>query len=212
MSIQPSEPKQFTPQTFLQRLQDSGSSATSQASASIVAATNASRQRTSSFERSILSMLDAPDAQFAGSPNSTKKNGKQSVLNFGGGVQAGSKAGQQIARAASKQLGLPYGWGKEIPGITFDCSGLVQYAYSRAGIKIPRVSNQQASYGRKVALNQLRVGDLVAWDNSSRNKGADHIAVYVGNGKIIEAAHTGTNVRTRKLGANEGAWGVQILK
>jgi len=210
VSIQPSAPKQFTPQTFLQRLQDSGSSATSQASASIIAATNASRQRTSSFEHSILSMLDAPDAQFAGSPT---KNGKAPrVLGTKAPVQGGSKAGNRIANAAQKQLGLPYGWGKEQPGVSFDCSGLVQYAYSRAGIKIPRVSNQQASYGKRVAINQLRVGDLVAWDNSSRNKGADHIAVYVGNGKIIEAPKTGLNVRTRKLGANEGAWGVQILK
>jgi cell wall-associated NlpC family hydrolase len=152
-------------------------------------------------------MLDAPDAA-VGAKGTTVLGNK----NVPASISGGSKAGNKIASAAAKQLGLPYGWGKEQPGVTFDCSGLVQYAYSRAGIKLPRVSNQQANYGRKVALNQLRVGDLVAWDNSSRNQGADHIAIYVGHGKIIEAAHTGTNVRTRKLGANEGAWGVQILR
>ena len=72
------------------------------------------------------------------------------------------------------------------------------------------MSYQQANYGSRVGLNKLRPGDLVAWDNSSRNNGADHIAMYIGNGRILEAAKPGTSVRIRKLGHNEGAWGVRI--
>lgn len=117
-----------------------------------------------------------------------------------------------IVRAAEAQLGRPYVWGGSNPSTSFDCSGLVQWAYKRVGINLPRVSADQARYGRRVALNQLRPGDLVAWDNSSRNNGADHIAVYIGGGKIIEAPRTGLNVRVRALGSNEGAWGVQVLK
>jgi cell wall-associated NlpC family hydrolase len=51
----------------------------------------------------------------------------------------------------------------------------------------------------------------VAWDNSSRNRGADHIAIYIGNGQIIEAPRPGVPVRIRKLGKNERAWGVRLL-
>jgi cell wall-associated NlpC family hydrolase len=117
-----------------------------------------------------------------------------------------------IINEAEKYLGQPYHWGGASPGTSFDCSGLVQWAYKRVGIKLPRVSADQARYGTRVPTNQLKRGDLVAWDNSSRNSGADHIAIYIGNGKIIEAAHTGTNIRVRALGSNEGAWGVKVMK
>lgn len=50
----------------------------------------------------------------------------------------------------------------------------------------------------------------MAWDNSSRNAGADHIAIYLGNNQIIEAPRPGKTVRVRNLGKNEGAWGVKM--
>lgn len=114
-----------------------------------------------------------------------------------------------VVEIARKYIGTPYKWGGTDPS-GFDCSGLLQYVYSKAGIDLPRISYQQANYGTKVGLNKLRPGDLVAWDNSSRNNGADHIAMYIGNGRILEAAKPGTRVRIRKLDHNEGAWGVRI--
>ena len=116
-----------------------------------------------------------------------------------------------VVQMARKQVGTPYVWGGSAPG-GFDCSGLIQYAFSKAGIQMPRVSYQQANSGQRVALNTLRPGDLVAWDNSSRNNGADHIALYIGNGQIIEAPRPGIGVRIRKLGHNEGAWGVRVSR
>ena len=115
-----------------------------------------------------------------------------------------SGVGGQIVADAKKHLGQPYQWGG------LDCSGLVQMAYHAAGIDVPRVSYQQANSGTRVALNKLRPGDLVAWDNSTRNNGADHIAIYIGGGRIIEAPHTGANVRIRKFSRSEGAWGVRM--
>jgi cell wall-associated NlpC family hydrolase len=121
----------------------------------------------------------------------------------------GGQAGK-IVRAAKSLLGTPYVWGgSSTTGV--DCSGLVQLAYKAAGVNLPRVSYQQAGSGKRVGLGDLKPGDLVAWDNSTRNNGADHIAIYLGGGQIIEAARPGTNVRIRKLGNNEGAWGVRIL-
>lgn len=86
----------------------------------------------------------------------------------------------------------------------------MQAAYKAAGIDLPRISFQQANSGRRTDFAGLRAGDLVAWDNSSRNAGADHIAIYLGNNQIIEAPRPGKTVRVRNLGKNEGAWGVKM--
>lgn len=122
------------------------------------------------------------------------------------GVNGWRKAVVQMAR---QYVGVPYVWGGEAPN-GFDCSGLVQYVFKQAGRNMPRVSYQQATVGKRVGINQLRPGDLVAWDNSTRNNGADHIAIYIGNGQIIEAPRPGLSVRIRSLGSNEGAWGVSL--
>lgn len=126
---------------------------------------------------------------------------------FTQGVDGWRKA---VIAAAKTALGTPYTWGGNSLQGGVDCSGLIQQAFARAGISIPRVSYQQANYGRRVGLDALRPGDLVAWDNSSRNNGADHIAIYIGNGQVIEAARPGTVVRIRTVAPDEGAWGVQI--
>lgn len=105
--------------------------------------------------------------------------------------------------------GIWYQWG----GTTdrgYDCSGLVMKAFASVGIQMPRISWSQAARGQRVKISDLQPGDLVAWDHQSGDGGADHIAIYMGNGKIIEAAHTGTQLRVRKLGKNEGAWGVKL--
>ena len=104
--------------------------------------------------------------------------------------------GADVVAEAKKYLGLPYVWGGTDPKVGLDCSGLVQLVYKNLGIDLPRVSADQARQGTAVpSLAQAQPGDLLAWDNSSRNNGADHIAIYVGNGKMIEAPYTGANVR-----------------
>ena len=104
--------------------------------------------------------------------------------------------GQAVVDEAKKYLGLPYVWGGTDPNKGLDCSGLVQVVYKNLGYDLPRVSYQQAASGRPVAsMADARPGDLIAWDNSSRNNGVDHIAIYLGGGKMIEAPRTGLNVR-----------------
>ena len=108
----------------------------------------------------------------------------------------GSTSGEAVVDAAKKYLGLPYVWGGTDPTKGMDCSGLVQTVYKQFGIQLPRLSADQARSGQPVAsLAEAKPGDLIAWDNSSRNSGADHIAIYVGGGKMIEAPHTGANIR-----------------
>jgi len=107
----------------------------------------------------------------------------------------GGTDGARVVAEAKKYLGVPYVWG----GTTekgLDCSGLVQLVYRNLGYELPRVSADQARAGTAVgSLAEAQPGDLIAWDNSSRNNGADHIAIYIGDGKMIEAPRTGLDVR-----------------
>jgi cell wall-associated NlpC family hydrolase len=122
---------------------------------------------------------------------------------------AGGVAGK-VTRLAQSFVGTPYVWGGSSPS-GFDCSGFVQYVYRQMGVNLPRISADQARSGARVDVGKLQAGDLVAWDNSTRNNGADHIAIYIGGGLIAEAPRPGVALRVRKLGNNEGAWGVRVL-
>lgn len=119
-----------------------------------------------------------------------------------------SKGRDAAIAEARKYLGTMYSWGGSSPKTGFDCSGLTQWALNVAGIRLPRVSYQQATFGKRVGVDQLRPGDLVAWDNSSRNNGADHIALYIGDGKVLHAPRSGEAVQISKIWGNP--WGVQI--
>lgn len=114
----------------------------------------------------------------------------------GGGMPAGAANGsvQSILDLGMKFLGQPYKWGGSTPEAGFDCSGLLQYIYGRNGVQLPRVSSQQAQAGTGVALADAQPGDLVAFDNSSERPGIDHIGVYLGNGKMLQAPRTGRNI------------------
>lgn len=111
--------------------------------------------------------------------------------------------------------GVGYVWGGNSLRTGVDCSGLVQQIYMQLGLKLPRTAQQQAFYGTKAPISQLQVGDLVAWNNgASRGLQVGHIAIYAGNGEIIESYSEGLPARRRKLSASEVnsgyAWGVHI--
>ena len=86
-------------------------------------------------------------------------------------------------------LGVPYLWGGESPG-GFDCSGLVQYVFAQAGIRLPRVAAEQQTVGSPVPRSALQPGDLVFFGYP-----AHHVGIYAGNGTMINAPYTGAVVR-----------------
>lgn len=119
--------------------------------------------------------------------------------------------GRTIVRAAKAMLGKPYVWGGE-DWSGADCSGLVQLAYKQAGIEMPRLSNHQMMKGKRVDYKDLKPGDLIGWNNSNHVVGADHIAIYIGNGQIIQAPRPGQSIRVDGLfdyGTNM-MWAVRI--
>lgn len=127
----------------------------------------------------------------------------------GTGPLAPSPGGNSVVSFARKFIGVPYVWGGTSP-TGFDCSGFVQYVYRHMGVNLPRISSDQARAGKRVSFNDLQPGDLVAVDNSSRNAGADHIGIYIGNGLVINAPHPGASVQIDHLSAFGGGWGVRI--
>lgn len=90
--------------------------------------------------------------------------------------------------AARSQIGVPYKFGWATPGKGFDCSGLTMWSYAQAGIVLPHFTGFQILKGTAVSRDQLQPGDLVFPDSG-------HVQIYSGNGMIIEAPHTGANVR-----------------
>lgn len=115
-----------------------------------------------------------------------------------GGSTGGSEKFQQLLAAGKANLGVPYVWGGNRPG-AFDCSGFVQYLFKQIGVNLPRVSYQQMAAGKRVDNANLQPGDLLGWDYSDRNPGADHIAIYIGNGQIMHTNTPGKPSRIESL-------------
>lgn len=131
--------------------------------------------------------------------------------NIGNGAATAHGWRKRVIESAREMLGVPYVWGgTSYSGV--DCSGLVQLMYKKVGIDLPRISAAQAASGPRIGLDELEPGDLVGWDNSSRNNGADHIAIYIGDGQIIEAPHPGAVVQISPLYDTSRAWGVSMAE
>ncbi len=104
---------------------------------------------------------------------------------------AAGTMGDEVVRVAETYQGIPYLWGGTDPERGLDCSGFVQHVFGRFGIELPRVSRDQARQGVEVpSIEEARPGDIVAFGEP-----VDHIAIYVGDGKIIHAPRTGDVVR-----------------
>lgn len=98
--------------------------------------------------------------------------------------------GAQAVALAARYIGVPYVWGGTSPN-GFDCSGLVQFVYNLAGVKLPRTAAEQAKVGITVPYSQAQPGDLLLYSYSSTN---DHVGIFAGNGRQIDAPRPGRTV------------------
>ncbi|MFI9836739.1 C40 family peptidase [Nonomuraea sp. NPDC051941] len=147
-------------------------------------------------------ILHAPTAQAATTDSAsttkaaatagTSKTTSAAALRAAKVARQKAKASKAVA-VAKNQVGDPYRYGGTGPG-SFDCSGLVQYAWKKAGVKLPRVAASQfARTKNKVSWRNLRPGDLMFF------RGLGHVGMYVGKGKMVHSPRTGERVRIDKL-------------
>lgn len=111
------------------------------------------------------------------------------------------QAKQTAMNKLMKQVGKPYRWGGSSPNTGFDCSGLIYYAYKDViRIKMPRTANEMYHLrdAAPVKLRELESGDLVFFNIANRGV-ADHVGVYLGNGKFIQSPRTGEEIRISML-------------
>ncbi|GGR33392.1 C40 family peptidase [Streptomyces roseolus] len=113
-----------------------------------------------------------------------------------GPARTPSRAGAEALRFAVGQLGKPYEWGAEGPE-AYDCSGLTQRAWAAAGRAIPRTSQEQWAELPRVGLDELRPGDLVVYFPD-----ATHVALYLGEGLVVQAPRPGARVKVSPVAAN----------
>ncbi|MFF0106704.1 C40 family peptidase [Streptomyces hirsutus] len=107
-----------------------------------------------------------------------------------------SAVGDRALRYAVEQIGKPYEWGAEGPE-AYDCSGLTSEAWRAAGTPVPRTSQEQWARLDRVPLDELRPGDLVVYFPD-----ATHVAVYLGDGMVVQAPRPGARVKVSPIAAN----------
>ncbi|HKK31717.1 MAG TPA: C40 family peptidase [Alphaproteobacteria bacterium] len=103
--------------------------------------------------------------------------------------------GDRAAAIALQQIGTPYRYGGQTPA-GFDCSGLVHYAYGRAGKSVPRTTGALWSRAQPVARNELRAGDLLFFSIDGKMQ---HVGLYVGDGRFAHAPSSGRTVTVESL-------------
>ncbi|WP_019930947.1 C40 family peptidase [Nocardia sp. BMG111209] len=118
-------------------------------------------------------------------------------------------AGGSAVRAANAAVGTPYVWGgggaRGPSGGGFDCSGLTQYAVAQASgghVVLPRTTYEQIYSGVRIPASDVRPGDLVFPASSFSARGPEHVQLAAGNGMVIEAPHSGANVRWSRMPGN----------
>lgn len=130
----------------------------------------------------------------------------------GAAPESGSSAIETVIDRAKAQIGTIYAWGGgnargptkgirdggvadahgDYRKVGFDCSGLMLYAFAGVGIDLPRYSGNQANAGELVPISEMQRGDMLSWAEDGRTY---HIAMYLGDGKMIEAPYSGARVK-----------------
>ena len=104
----------------------------------------------------------------------------------------------QIVRTAESFVGIKYKYGGRAPNTGFDCSGLTMAVYQLNGLRLPRTSSQQYTYGKWVDKDDLKKGDLVFFATSGGND-VSHVGVYIGSNQFIHAPSEGKSITTESL-------------
>lgn len=124
----------------------------------------------------------------------------QTAAPFNAGALTGDQAAlaEKVTNAAQKYVGLPYVWGGNDPAVGLDCSSFVQNVFKDLGYTLPRVTYDQINQGRPVAsMAEAQPGDLLFTHNTG------HVAIYLGNGKAVDAPQPGQTIQIRDAWEND---------
>ena len=167
--------------------------ASAAARASAVAAVHRQESYINGLKASIQKILDE---QAAARERAAEAAAAQGVATTTTNLPAppSSTLGGQAVAIAEQYLGVPYVYGGASPS-GFDCSGLVMYVYAQLGVELPHNAYAQMTSLPAVPLSDLEPGDLVFFNSAS------HVGIYVGNGTMIHAPHTGTVVQFGSINA-----------
>jgi cell wall-associated NlpC family hydrolase len=157
--------------------------------AQVEASANEVRQRRSALDGQIAEVREALD-----SLTPEQRSLLQSIEDYDSGdvVLPGGNAGA-VLQFALGQMGKPYIWGAVGPD-SYDCSGLVQTAFRHAGVKLPRVSRQQATVGRKIPRSDVRAGDLIFYFEP-----VHHVAIAIDGTRAVHAPTFGDVVKVSRI-------------
>jgi cell wall-associated NlpC family hydrolase len=117
----------------------------------------------------------------------------------------------RLLATADQYVGVPYVWGGNTPTSGFDCSGFTKYVFAKQGIQLPRTSREQARVGRAIPLDfaAFAPGDLLLF--AEPGEAVSHVAIYVGDGRIIHASSAMGGVNYLDLDGDRSAWYVQNM-
>ncbi|MFI2347019.1 NlpC/P60 family protein [Streptomyces sp. NPDC019443] len=154
--------------------------------------------RLKDVEKMLASLSADEIAEVAALERSNAAKAQEKLLASGvlDGRRTPTRKGERALEYAVEQIGKPYVWGAEGPR-SYDCSGLTSQAWAQAGREIPRTSQEQWAQLPKVSLRSLRPGDLVIYFPK-----ATHVAIYLGNGMVVQAPRPGTKVKVSPIAAN----------
>ncbi|WP_432097631.1 NlpC/P60 family protein [Streptomyces sp. bgisy100] len=153
--------------------------------------------------QSLLNSLTAKEKAAMAAADARASRASSSRADLGDDVPESQRAAAAL-NAAKTKIGSPYVWGATGPS-SFDCSGLTSWAYSQAGVSLPRMSQDQMNAGTRIGQADLKPGDLVIFYGD-----AHHVGLYAGNGQVLHAPKPGANVRFEAIGNMPFNTGVRI--
>jgi len=170
-----------------------------EAAAAAAAASQRQQQEAAAAAQAAATVAGAVGGSASGAAATDAANQASGSTGPVGGSSTGGAGGTAAVQAAVSQLGVPYVFGGEQPGVGFDCSGLVQWAWAQAGVSIPRTTETQWPALTHVSLDALQPGDLLFYYNLDGDNQVDHVVMYTGSGPygtdtVIQAPFTGSTV------------------
>jgi cell wall-associated NlpC family hydrolase len=106
---------------------------------------------------------------------------------------------ERATQVALSMVGKPYHYGGNSPQAGFDCSGLVQYSYGRAGVQLPHGTSHLRRASRSISKGNLRRGDLLFFDQEGKK--TSHVAIYIGDDRFVHAPSSGKSVHVTNFSA-----------